>query len=131
MYFENVGGAISDEVFKYLNRFARVPVCGAISDIIMKRRYWTTYPGTLIKNQALMQGFVVAQFVDHFKEASEQLAQWVSEGKIKFEVTIDEGFDNLPSAFRKLFTGENFGKQVVKVVKNREDYEKYHRKIHI
>ena len=40
----------------------------------------------------------------------------MSEGKIKFEVTIDEGFDNLPSAFRKLFTGENFGKQVVKVV---------------
>ena len=39
----------------------------------------------------------------------------MSEGKIKFEVTIDEGFDNLPSAFRKLFTGENFGKQVVKV----------------
>ena len=107
MYFENVGGAISDEVFKYLNRFARVPVCGAIWYIIMKRRYWTTYQGTLIKNQALMQGFVVAQF-DHFKEASEQLAQWVSEGKIKFEVTIDEGFDNLPSAFRKLFTGENF-----------------------
>ena len=31
VYFENVGGAISDEVFKYLNRFARVPVCGAIS----------------------------------------------------------------------------------------------------
>ena len=45
----------------------------------------------MIKNQALMQGFVVAQFADHFKEASEQLAQWVSEGKIKFEVTIDEG----------------------------------------
>ena len=37
VYFENVGGAISDEVFKYLNRFARVPVCGAISDIIMKK----------------------------------------------------------------------------------------------
>ena len=55
-----------------------------------------------------MQGFVVAQFADHFKEASEQLAQWVSEGKIKFEVTIDEGFDNLPSAFRKLFTGREF-----------------------
>ena len=67
-----------------------------------------------------MQGFVVAQFADHFKEASEQLAQWVSEGKIKFEVTIDEGFDNLPSAFRKLFTGENFGKQVVKSLKNRK-----------
>ena len=67
MYFENVG-AISDEVFKYLNRFARVPVCGAISAYNNERRYWTTYQGTLIKNQALMQGFVVAQFADHFKK---------------------------------------------------------------
>ena len=96
VYFENVGGAIS----AYNNE----------NDDIGPR-----IQGTLIKNQALMQGFVVAQFADHFKEASEQLAQWVSEGKIKFEVTIDEGFDNLPSAFRKLFTGENFGKQVVKI----------------
>lgn len=116
VYFENVGGAISDEVFKYLNRFARVPVCGAISAYNNEKDdIGPRIQGTLIKNQALMQGFVVAQFADHFKEASEQLAQWVSEGKIKFEVTIDEGFDNLPSAFRKLFTGENFGKQVVKV----------------
>ncbi|QLK85246.1 NADP-dependent oxidoreductase [Staphylococcus sp. 17KM0847] len=116
VYFENVGGAISDEVFKHLNKFARIPVCGAISiynnqaqDIGLRIQ------GPLVKSQALMQGFVVAQFADYFKEASEQLAQWVSQGKIKSEVTIDEGFDHLPSAFRKLFTGENFGKQVVKV----------------
>jgi len=118
VYFENVGGAISDEVFKYLNRFARFPVCCAISAYNNEKDdIGPRIQGTLIKNQALMQGFVVAQFADHFKEASEQLAQWVSEGKIKFELTIDEGFDNLPSAFRKLFTGENFGKQVVKVAK--------------
>ena len=66
-----------------------------------------------------MQGFVVAQFADHFKEASEQLAQWVSEGKIKFEVTIDEGFDNLPSAFRKLFTGRILVNKLSKSLKNR------------
>ena len=63
MYFENVGGAISDEVFKYLNRFARVPVCGAISRYNNEKDdIGPRIQGTLIKNQALMQGFVVAQF---------------------------------------------------------------------
>lgn len=115
VYFENVGGEVSDEVFKYLNKFARIPVCGAISTYNSKEDIGPRIQGTLVKIQALMQGFVVAQFAEHFKEASEQLAQWVAEGKIKSEVTIDEGFDQLPSAFRKLFTGENFGKQIVKV----------------
>ena len=62
-----------------------------------------------------MQGFVVAQFEEYFEEGSKELAQWVSEGKIKTKFSIDEGFESLPSAFRKLFTGENFGKQIVQV----------------
>lgn len=116
VYFENVGGSISDEVFKHLNQFARIPVCGAISTYNNEKEdVGPRIQGTLIKNQTLMQGFVVAQFADHFIKASEQLSQWVAEGKINFEVTIDKGFNNLPTAFRKLFTGENFGKQIVKV----------------
>ncbi|EKO0831376.1 NADP-dependent oxidoreductase [Staphylococcus pseudintermedius] len=116
VYFENVGGAVSDEVFKHLNQFARVPVCGAISSYNADvEELGPRIQGTLVKNQALMQGFVVAQFSDYFKEAQEQLSQWITEGKIKAEFTIDEGFDQVPTAFRKLFTGENFGKQIVKV----------------
>lgn len=116
VYFENVGGAVSDEVFKHLNQFARVPVCGAISSYNADvEELGPRIQGTLVKNQALMQGFVVAQFSDYFKEVQEQLSQWITEGKIKAEFTIDEGFDQVPTAFRKLFTGENFGKQIVKV----------------
>ena len=62
-----------------------------------------------------MQGFLVAQFENQAEEISQQLAAWVEEGKIKSEVTIAEGFDKLPEAFRNLFTGNNFGKQIVKV----------------
>ncbi|WP_411844207.1 NADP-dependent oxidoreductase [Salinicoccus sp. HZC-1] len=115
VYFENVGGPISDEVFNHLNTFARVPVCGAISSYNSKEDNGPRVQQKLVKSQALMQGFLVAQFKDDFKNASEQLAQWVQEGKIKSEVTIAEGFDQLPNAFRNLFTGDNFGKQVVKV----------------
>lgn len=61
-----------------------------------------------------MQGFVVAQFSDHFEEGTKQLAQWVQEDKIKTKTSVVDGFENIPEAFRQLFTGDNFGKQVVK-----------------
>ena len=115
VYFENVGGSISDEVFNHLNRFARIPVCGAISSYNTKEDNGPRVQQKLIKSQALMQGFLVAQFEDDAENTSKQLAQWIHEGKIKSEVTIAEGFDKLPEAFRNLFTGDNFGKQIVKV----------------
>lgn len=115
VYFENVGGTVSDEVFKHLNRFARIPVCGTISSYNSKEDNGPRVQGQLIKSQALMQGFLVGQFEDEAEEATKQLAQWVDEGKIKSEVSIAEGFDKLPEAFRNLFTGDNFGKQLVKV----------------
>lgn len=116
VYFDNVGGEISDEVFKHLNRHARIPVCGAISSYNHPEKdIGPRIQSTLIQNQAMMRGFLVAEFADSFKEASEQLAQWVQEGKIKTEVSVEDGFENIPKAFRNLFTGDNFGKQIVKV----------------
>ena len=48
-------------------------------------------------------------------KASKQLAQWVQENKIKTQVSVEDGFDKVPQAFRNLLTGDNFGKQVIKV----------------
>lgn len=115
VYFENVGGSLSDEVFNHLNSFARIPVCGAISSYNSKEDNGPRVQQKLIKSQALMQGFLVAQFKDDAENTSKQLAQWIHDGKIKSEVSIAEGFDKLPEAFRNLFTGDNFGKQIVKV----------------
>ena len=102
-------------MFNHLNRFARIPVCGAISSYNSKEDNGPRVQQKLIKSQALMQGFLVAQFEDDAENTSKQLAQWIQEGKIKSEVSIAEGFDKLPEAFRNLFTGDNFGKQIVKV----------------
>ncbi|HDG9397968.1 TPA: NADP-dependent oxidoreductase [Staphylococcus aureus] len=116
VYFENVGGTVGDEVFKHLNRFARVPVCGAISSYNHPEAdIGPRIQGTLIKKQVMMRGFLVSEFANAFKEASEQLATWVQEGKIQSQVTIEDGFENAPRAFKNLFTGDNFGKQVIKV----------------
>lgn len=116
VYFENVGGDIADEVFKHLNVNARVPVCGAISSYNNKEidrgpRVQTT----LIKNRVLMKGFLVLDYSNRFPEGMKQLAGWIMEGKIKYEETIIEGFENTPEAFVGLFKGTNLGKLLVKV----------------
>lgn len=116
VYFENVGGTVANEVFKHLNTFGRIPVCGSISKYNDEEvSYEPAIQPILIKNQALMQGFLVVQFEKNFESAGKQLAQWVKEGKIKTKTSVADGIDQVPHAFRNLFTGENFGKQVIKV----------------
>ncbi|GAE93273.1 oxidoreductase [Gracilibacillus boraciitolerans JCM 21714] len=62
-----------------------------------------------------MQGFTVGDFADRFVKGSEALAKWLQEGKLKYDETIKEGFDNIPNAFLNLFEGNNIGKLLVKV----------------
>ncbi|WP_154200359.1 NADP-dependent oxidoreductase [Ancylomarina sp. 16SWW S1-10-2] len=116
VYFDNVGGEISDGVMFNLNRFARIIVCGAISmynstSLPMGPRL----DSILIKNSALKQGFIVANYMAKFGEAIPKLAQWLQEGKLKSTETIVEGFENTPQAFINLFEGKNKGKMIVKI----------------
>ena len=117
VYFDNVGGDISDAVMNHLNRFARIPVCGAISsyNISASEDIGPRVQTKLIKTSALMQGFIVSNYSDRFEEAAKDLAQWVKEDKLTYKETIIEGFDHIPDAFLGLFKGENVGKQLVKI----------------
>lgn len=116
VYFDNVGGDISDAVYSLLNKFARVPICGAISSYNVEGEDLGPRVQTkLIKSSALMKGFVVSDYAEHFSEGTKELGQWVQQKKLKYEETIVEGFENIPDAFLGLFKGENLGKQLVKV----------------
>jgi len=116
IYFDNVGGDISDAVLFNINRFARMVICGAIS--VYNE---TSIPQSvsvqpfLIKNSALMQGFIVSNYEDKFQEAIKHLSGWLQEGKLNYSETIVEGFDTIPQAFLDLFSGKNKGKMVVKL----------------
>lgn len=116
VYFDNVGAAISDAVLANLNRYARIPVCGAIS------LYNATAPDfgpriqpTMVIKSALMQGFIVSAFATKFPEAIAQMSTWLKEGKLSYVETVVEGFDQIPQAFMDLFEGKNEGKMIVKV----------------
>jgi NADPH-dependent curcumin reductase CurA len=116
VYFDNVGGTVSDAVMTVLNDRARVAVCGQISmynstqaDIGMRPQPF------ILVHSAVMEGFIITQFAPRFAEGVGQLAQWFMSGQLKHAETIAEGFENTPKAFIGLFSGENLGKQIVKV----------------
>ena len=116
VYFDNVGGEISDAVMQLINQRARIVICGQISLYNLERL--DTGPRVqpyLLVNSALMKGFIVSNYAARFAEGGKQLAQWLAEGKLKYSETFVEGFENAPRAFLDLFAGKNLGKQLVKV----------------
>ena len=116
VYFDNVGGPISDAVLFSINQFARIIICGAIS-VYNETELPTSLSVQpfLVKNSALMQGFIVSNYAEKFTEAIQKLAGWLNEGKLTYTETIVDGFDNIPQAFIDLFEGKNKGKMIVKI----------------
>ena len=116
VYFDNVGGDISDAVLQLINQRARIPLCGQISLYNLDRP--DTGPRVqpyLLVNSALMKGFIITNYAARFSEGMNQLAHWLAEGKLKYCESFVEGFENAPRAFLELFEGKNLGKQLVKV----------------
>jgi NADPH-dependent curcumin reductase CurA len=116
VYFDNVGGEILDAVLTRLARGARIVICGAIS------QYNNTTPikgpanyMSLLVNRATMKGIMVADYYPRAMEAMMEMGGWIGAGKLKSREDIDEGFENFPETFAKLFSGENNGKLVLKV----------------
>ena len=116
VYFDNVGGEISDAVLPLLNHGARIVLCGQISLYNLDKPDVGPRPQPyLLVNRALMKGFIVTDYAARFSEGVIQLVQWLAAGKLKYAESVVEGFENTPQAFIGLFTGENLGKQIVKV----------------
>jgi NADPH-dependent curcumin reductase CurA len=116
VYFDNVGGQISDAVMPLINYHARCVICGQISLYNSEKPDVgpRIQPYLLVKS-ALMQGFMITDYAPRFGEGVNQLGEWLKEGKLKYAENIVEGFENAPRAFLGLFLGENLGKQLVNV----------------
>jgi hypothetical protein len=116
VYFDNVGGAITDAVMQRLASHARVAVCGQIS------QYNSTEPqmgprwlSQLVIRQARVEGFLVTQFADRYDAGLHQLSTWLKEGRLRYREDIVDGLENAPHAFIRMLEGKNIGKQLVKV----------------
>jgi hypothetical protein len=116
VYFDNVGGEILDAALGQLAQRARVVLCGGISGYNEK----TPPPGprnlmNLVITRSRMEGFIVIDYARRFAEAGQQLAQWVSAGKLAHAEDIQSGIANAPKTLLRLFEGKNLGKQLLKV----------------
>lgn len=116
VYFDNVGGALTDAVFTQINPEARIVLCGQIDQYNAlappqgPRLLWH-----LIAKRARAEGFLVFQFASRYEEGQRAMARWMAEGRLTWRETIVDGLENTPKAFIGLFKGENVGKSLVRI----------------
>ncbi|MFI5353692.1 MAG: NADP-dependent oxidoreductase [Candidatus Binatales bacterium] len=118
VYFDNVGGEILDLALARLANGARVVLCGAISRYNEAAGVAGWGPKNyfnLIFRGARMEGFLVFHFAKRYQEAIDDLTRCYAEGQIKNKIDLAQGLENAPKTIIRLFTGANFGKQLLKL----------------
>jgi NADPH-dependent curcumin reductase CurA len=116
VYFDNVGGPLLDVALMNLATGARIVCCGAISGYgRFEERPAIHNHHQLILKRATMAGFLIFDHADRFAAATAELATWAAERRIINRVDVVDGLENAPDALRRLFTGQNIGKQLVRL----------------
>lgn len=116
VYYDNVGGRILEAALAHLALRGRVVLCGAISGYNEPggppgpRNYMR-----LLSVRGRMEGFVVVDFMPRADEAVSAMAAWLREGKLRDRVDVQHGLENAPAILNRLFNGQNWGKQLIKI----------------
>lgn len=116
VYFENVGGAHLEAALMAARPFGRFALCGMIS------QYNATDMGAGVRGLIMavgkslrLEGFIVSNHFDKQAEFVRDMSGWIASGQVKARETVEQGIENAPTAFLKLFKGENLGKMLVKL----------------
>lgn len=116
VYFENVGGEHLDAALAVARPFARFALCGMISQYnAAGEAYGVRNMIAAVGKSLRLEGFIVSNHFDKLPEFLQDMSGWIASGKITWRETIDEGIENAPGAFLKLFEGGNLGKMLVKL----------------
>jgi NADPH:quinone reductase len=116
VYFDNVGGDLTDAVLRQINIRARIAVCEQISQYNLEvPEAGPRWLGRLMVKQAKVQGFLVSAYAERFAEGREQLTKWLKQGLLKYREDVAQGLEAAPQAFIGMLRGENQGKQLVQL----------------
>jgi NADPH-dependent curcumin reductase CurA len=116
LYFDNVGGSILEAAIGKMKSKGRIALCGMIS--VYNDAQPQPGPSNLfelVARQVRMEGFLAYQWLARFDEARDVMEGWMAEGKLRSFEDIQEGFENIPKTFMRIFTGDNIGKQMLKI----------------
>jgi NADPH-dependent curcumin reductase CurA len=115
VYFENVGGEVQRAVFPLLNPFARVIMCGMISQYNEASFPDGPNLGFVVGKRVRIEGLIVSDKPERFAEWRTLAAPWVAAGELHYRETVVEGLENAPKALQMVLSGQNFGKMLVRV----------------
>lgn len=116
VFFDNVGGPVLNDALARIANFSRIVICGGIS-----RYEQETLPDgpanyfNIVFRQAKIEGFLLSGYEREYALARSRIAQWIRSGDIVYKEDVQEGFDNIPKTLLRLFSGQNFGKQLLKL----------------
>ena len=118
VFLDNTAGPIHDAVMQNLASRARVVVCGqvALADRFEQPDIGPRFLRQIMIARATVQGFLVLDHADRFELARHRLAGWAKSGRLRHREDVLDGIEQMPRAFLRLLRGENFGKQLVRLV---------------
>ncbi len=116
VFFDNVGGEALNAVLARIASHARVVICGGISRYSQE----TLPPGpanyfNIVFRQATIEGFLLSGYEKEYGVARRRITDWIRSGDIVYREDIQHGFENIPATLLRLFSGRNFGKQLLKL----------------
>jgi len=121
VYFENVGGPVTDAVLPLLNLYARIPLCGLVSQYNVASApegpdRLPEFMRLVLTKSLTIRGFIQSEFVrEMYADFERDASRWIAEGRLKYREDVVHGLDNAPEAFLGMLHGKNFGKLVVRV----------------
>ena len=112
LYFDIVGGDILDAALLAMAERGRITMCGGISGYNAE----TPPPGPSNIMQVVINGFRSSFILfDHIAAAAQaitDLSGWCASGDLVVEEDIQEGFENTPKTFLRLFEGKNPARRI-------------------
>ena len=116
VYFDNVGGFVTDAVMDRINKGARIAICGQVSQYnLAEPELAPRNLSILTRSQAKMEGFLVFAYESRYDEGLDRMAGWIEDGELKYREDIVEGLENAPKTFIGMLNGENLGKTLIKL----------------
>jgi NADPH-dependent curcumin reductase CurA len=114
--WDNVGGVQLNDLLNQIAMHARIVICGGISRYELgKMPAGPENYFNLIFKRAHMEGFIVLDYISEYPLARKRIANWIRSGKMMYKEDVQSGLENAPRTLMRLFQGENFGKQLLKL----------------
>lgn len=104
-----------DAVLGNINAHSRIALCGMIAGYDGQPAP-LKYPALLLTNRVKLEGFIVTEHLDIWPQALTELTDAIAAGELHYRETMTQGLESAPAAFLGLLKGENFGKQIVRLV---------------